>query len=150
MARPASRRQADALAELIGESVRLHSQLVAASDRMSRDLGLTGARWQLLSVIGRGTAAYTVSDLARWMGLTRQTVQRMADALTADGLVTCVDNPNHRRAPLLKLTTRGQTLLGRLDARRFRWAREVGSRLQIGEIEAAAEVLKNVRRRLGG
>ncbi|MCC7259272.1 MAG: hypothetical protein IT486_12980 [Gammaproteobacteria bacterium] len=74
----------------------------------------------------------------------------MADALIADGLVTCVDNPNHRRAPLLELTKQGKELLGRLDSRRFRWAQEVGSRLQVREIDAAVELLKNVRRRLGG
>lgn len=143
-------RQAQALAELVGESVRLHGRLLAASDRMSRDLGLTGARWQVLSVLGRSPEPTTVSELARWMGLTRQSVQRVADALAANGMIELVDNPNHRRAPLLTVTPRGRALLARLDERRYRWANEVAAELDAADIEAAVGLLRTVRQRLGG
>jgi DNA-binding MarR family transcriptional regulator len=139
-----------ALADLIGESVRLHGRLLAESERMARELGLTGARWQLLSVIGRSDTPYTVSDLARWMGLARQSVQRVADALAVDGLVEFIDNPRHRRAALVGLTARGRTLLGRLDQRRFRWATRVGNDLDPGAVAAAIKLLATVRTRLGG
>lgn len=148
--RSIGRREAEALAELIGESVRLHGRLVTASDRMAKDLGLTGARWQLLSVISRGQASYTVSELARWMGLARQSVQRLADALADEGLVAFRDNPKHRRAQLLELTAQGRRLLGRLDERRFRWARDAGANLGVAEIQAAAGLLRSVRQRLAG
>lgn len=143
-------RQAQALADLVGESVRLHGRLLAASDRMSRDLGLTGARWQVLSVLGRSPEPTTVSELARWMGLTRQSVQRVADALAADGMIEYVDNPNHRRAPLLSMTAHGRALLARLDERRYRWAKEVAAELDAADIEAAVGLLRTVRQRLGG
>lgn len=143
-------RAAQALSELVGESVRLHGRLLAASDRMSRDLGLSGARWQLMSVLGRSPVPVTISEAARWMGLARQSVQRVADALAADELIEYLPNPSHRRAQLANLTARGRALLDRLDRRRYRWADEVAESLDPAELEAAVSLLGTVRRRLGG
>lgn len=148
--RPDRTRAAQALSELVGESVRLHGRLLAASDRMSRDLGLSGARWQLMSVLGRSSTPVTISEAARWMGLARQSVQRVADALAAEGLLEYLPNPNHRRAQHARLTPHGRVLLGRLDRRRYRWADEVAEDLNIAELEAAVRLLGTVRRRLGG
>ena len=142
-------RQGQALADLVGESVRLHGRLLAASDRMARDLGISGARWQLLSVVGRSPKPVTVSDAARWMGLARQSVQRVGDALAANGLVAYVPNPNHRRAQLVQLTAKGRALLGRLDRRRYGWANEVAADLGPADIEAAVHLLAAIRKRLG-
>ena len=50
----------------------------------------------------------TVSDIARSMGITRQSVQRTADLLVADGLLTYRDNPAHRRAKLVAITDDGR------------------------------------------
>jgi DNA-binding MarR family transcriptional regulator len=143
-------RAARALSDLVGESVRLHGRLLAASDRMSRDLGLSGARWQLMSVLGRSSAPITASEAARWMGLARQSVQRVADALAAEGLLEYLPNPGHRRAQHARLTLQGRSLLERLDRRRYRWADEVAADLNAAELEAAVRVLATVRRRLGG
>jgi DNA-binding MarR family transcriptional regulator len=138
-----------AVAELIGESVRLHGRLLAASDRLSRDVGLSGARWQVLSVLGRSADPLTIATTARWMGLTRQSVQRIADALAADDLIEYLDNPGHRRAQLARLTVRGRTLLQRLDRRRFLWANRVAASLDVAALEAALGTLRRVRERLG-
>ncbi len=143
-------RQAEALARLVGESVRLHTRLLAASDGMSRDLGMSSARWQVLSVVGRSDEPVTVSGLARWMGLARQSVQRIADALVSDGTLEYRPNPGHRRAPLLQVTAAGRRLLAQLDARRYRWAETVAADLDPGAIEAATNLLRKVRGRLGG
>jgi hypothetical protein len=43
------------------------------------------------------------------MGLTRQSVQRTADLLEADGLVSYAENPAHQRAKLATLTARRLT-----------------------------------------
>lgn len=146
---PAYTRHGQALAELVGENVRLHNRLLAASERMARDLGISGARWQVLSVIGRSPEPATISDVARWMGLARQSVQRVADALAAGRLVEYLPNPNHRRAQLVQLTVKGQKLLRQLDRRRYRWANEVAADLDPAAIEAAVGLLIAVRKHLG-
>lgn len=45
--------------------------------------------------------------LARRLSLTRQSVQRVADALVESRLAGYAPNPDHRRSPLLRLTSAG-------------------------------------------
>src|SRR5687768_1571580 len=45
------------------------------------------------------------------VGHTRQSVQRVADLLVADGLAQYHPNPAHRRAKLLQITTAGHRVL---------------------------------------
>src|SRR5262245_51426070 len=98
-----------AFTELILEVFRVNGRLLSAGDALTRPLDQTSARWQVLGSLDE--EARTVADISRWMGLTRQSVQRTADLLEADGLVAYVDNPAHQRAKLATLTPRGRTTL---------------------------------------
>jgi DNA-binding MarR family transcriptional regulator len=95
----------DALTELVLRTFRLNGLFLAVAEHMARPAGLTAARWQVLGAVLR--EPLTVSGAARAMGLTRQSVQRLADALVADGMAEYVDNPRHRRARLLQPTRAG-------------------------------------------
>ncbi len=54
----------------------------------------------------------SVAMIARRLGLARQSVQRVADAIVvADDLATFEPNPDHQRSPLLTLTDAGQHAL---------------------------------------
>ena len=88
---------------------RLNGLLLEAGDRMAAPSGQTSARWQVMGVID--DAPLTVSQIARAMGLRRQSVQRTADLLAADGVAEFLDNPADRRAKLLTLTARGRESL---------------------------------------
>jgi DNA-binding MarR family transcriptional regulator len=59
-------------------------------------------------------APLPVAGIAREMGLTRQSVQRIADILVERGLADYRDNPAHRRAKLLVATDAGRTAIGRI------------------------------------
>ncbi len=93
---------------------RLNGLLLAAGDRMAAPVGQTSARWQVMGVIDHGPL--TVSAVARTMGLRRQSVQRTADLLVADGVAEYVDNLADRRAKLLALTPNGRRALRRIEA----------------------------------
>jgi DNA-binding MarR family transcriptional regulator len=67
------------LTELMLEVFRLNGRLLTAGDRLARPFGQTSARWQILGALE--AEPRTVSDIARIMGLTRQSVQRTADRL---------------------------------------------------------------------
>jgi len=45
------------------------------------------------------------------MGLSRQSVQRLADALVEDGLCSFLENPEHQRAKLLAPTKQGRNAI---------------------------------------
>ena len=56
-----------------------------------------------------------VAGIARAMGITRQSVQRIADLLVERGLAEYVPNPAHRRAKLLRPTDDGRAAIARID-----------------------------------
>ena len=76
-----------------------------------------------------GTAPMSVADIARAWNLARQSVQRLADALVGDGLLSYEENPHHRRAKLAALTPLGRQVLDEIEARQRAWAEEVGARI---------------------
>lgn len=139
---------ADAFTDLLLEVFRLNGRLLAEGDRLTAPLGVSSARWQVLGAIE--AAPLPVAQIARNMGLARQSVQRIADILATDGLVCFAENPNHRRARLVRLTTRGEALLRRIVPLQAAWANRTSAGLSATEIRAALRVLGALRQRLEG
>lgn len=92
------------------------------SDDMARGCGQSVARWHVLSALSE--EPLTCSAVARRLGLARQSVQRVVDALAGDGLLGPLANETDRRSPLLCLTNEGQrtarTLFAASEAARRR------------------------------
>jgi DNA-binding MarR family transcriptional regulator len=132
--------------ELVLETFRLNGRLLAAGDRMTRPLGLTSARWQVLGAVEDG--ALPVAQIARNMGLTRQAVQRIANVLRADKLVEFTDNPNHRRSRLVGLTAKGRAVLAEAMVLQTDWANGLAAELLPDRLAAALSVLRTIRQLL--
>ena len=129
--------------DLVLEVFRLNGRLLAAGDRLTRPLGLTSARWQVLGAIedqGRSAA-----QIGRRMGLARQNVQRLADALEKEGMVVYAPNPDHRRAKLVCLTQRGKKAFEELGRRQAVWANPIASCVHHSELKVALEVMRKLR-----
>ncbi len=138
----------DALTALVLEVFRLNGDLLAAGDGLVRDLNQTASRWQVLGAVRNSED--TVSGIARTMGLARQSVQRTADLLAAEGVVEYVDNPAHRRAKLVRLTDAGTSLLADIAPRQNAWVEGLVKALDVDarRIEDAHELLVALRREL--
>ena len=121
----------DAFSELVVRLFRLNGLLAAEGEALTRPAGQTTARWQVMAMIEHEPA--TVARIARTLGLARQSVQRVADALEAGGLVAYADNPHHRRARLVGLTSAGRTSLEAIQADQRPWADRLGA--TIGEAD---------------
>lgn len=147
-ARPGRSAAGDALTELVLRTFRLNGLFLAAAEEMARPAGLTPARWQVLGAVLR--EPLTVSGIARAMGLARQSVQRLADALVDDGMAEYVANPAHRRAKLLKPTRHGWDAIAILRPRQYAWTEEVTTGIPAAELRAALDVLDRVIARLDG
>ncbi|MEV4611096.1 MarR family winged helix-turn-helix transcriptional regulator [Kitasatospora sp. NPDC049258] len=91
---------------------RLNGQLLEVSERLARPAGLTAAWWQVLGAVL--PEPLPVAGIARAMGITRQSVQRIADLLVAKGLAGYLPNPAHRTAKLLTPTELGREAVGRI------------------------------------
>ncbi|NXY99868.1 MarR family transcriptional regulator [Streptomyces sp. BR123] len=91
----------------------LNGRFLALSEELARPAGLTAARWQVLGAVLK--EPLPVAGIARAMGITRQSVQRVADLLAAQGLAEYLPNPAHRRAKLLRPTEAGRAAVARID-----------------------------------
>ena len=131
-----------AATELILEVFKLNGRLLTAGDRLTRDIGLTSARWQVIGAIALAGAPQPVANLARNMGLTRQAVQRTANELHAEGVVTFAANPHHQRAKLVSLTDKGRAAYAEAMRRQVPWARRLARRLDASDVATAIRVLK--------
>ena len=138
----------EALTALILEVFRLNGRLISSGDRLVSDLNLTSARWQVLGAAGLAPTPQPVAWLARAMGLHRQGVQRIVNELVAEGILTLEENPHHRRARLVRLTSKGERLFEAADRRQKPWARQLAKGLGSKTIAAARDVLKTLRERL--
>src|SRR5690348_13588316 len=86
---------------------RANGLLLGAGDALGGEVGLTSARWQVLGALALADRALTVPQIARRMGLTRQSVHATVGRLRADGLIEQAINSDHRRSPLVRLTGPG-------------------------------------------
>lgn len=91
---------------------RLNGQFLTLAEGLARPAGLTAAWWQVLGAVLDGPL--TVAGIARAMGITRQSVQRIADLVVGEGLAEYADNPAHRRAKLVAITGAGLEAIGRI------------------------------------
>ena len=136
----------DAITELILATFRLNGRLISAGDQLTRDLGLSSSRWQVMYAVL--DSPLPAAQIARHMGLTRQSVQRTVDLLAAEGLVAFADNPYHQRAKLVCLTERGRELLQEVSRRQVAWANQLAEGLALDELRAAAQLMETIRHRL--
>jgi DNA-binding MarR family transcriptional regulator len=93
-----------------------------ASERISATTGQTHSRRMVLQAAGDRA---TVPDIARKLGLQRQSVQRVADELVRDGLARYEENPRHRRSPLLAATAAGKDTLASIQAAHRAWVKDI-------------------------
>ena len=133
--------EADALTEVLLEVFRLNGRLLSAGDRLTADMEQSSARWQILGAIRR---PQTVADIARAMGLARQSVQRTTNILEEAGLIAIAENPAHKRSKLVQLTPLGQTILDTISSRQVAWTNEIARRLGMSadEIRSSAVLLR--------
>ena len=143
-----SRGNGDTVTNLVLEIFRLNGALLAAGDALVADLDLTSARWQVMGAVALSPAPLPIAHLARNMGLTRQSVQRIANELAASGHLCFAPNPHHERAKLVLLTDKGRKAY---ESATDRWrprAEALGKGLGRKPIDAAAELLRTIRQRL--
>jgi DNA-binding MarR family transcriptional regulator len=135
-----------AFTELILETFRFNGRLLTAGDSLTRPFKLSSARWQVLGAIVE--KPLSVAQIARSMGVARQSVQRLADNLEKTGIVEYAPNPDHGRAKLVRPTDEGYRVVKALTQRQVRWANEIASSARSGEIASALSLMRKLRLRL--
>lgn len=142
MKEPEKTEAARLLTEIVLLTFRLEGGFLEAADRISAPSGLTAARWKVL-----GAVLYekrSVAEIGRVMGLARQSVQRLADILVAEGLARYEDNPAHKSAKLLNPTAEGRARIARLSGRQTDWANVVSAGLDPSSLGTMRDMLRTL------
>ncbi|MCX4665541.1 MarR family transcriptional regulator [Streptomyces sp. NBC_01381] len=123
---------------------RLNGQFLSVAEELARPGGLTAAWWQVLGAVLR--EPLPVAGIARAMGITRQSVQRIADLLVRRGLAEYVPNPAHRRAKLLRPTDEGRAAVAKIGPGHAEVAARLAAALGEAEFAETVRVLERLSR----
>lgn len=121
---------------------RLNGQFLALAEELARPVGLTAAWWQVLGAVL--PAPLPVAGIAREMGITRQSVQRIADLLVGRGLAEYRDNPAHRRAKLVSPTAAGREAIAAIDPAHAVAARRLVRTMGAEQLRSALDALRDL------
>ncbi len=148
MKEPVRSLKGEAATRVILSTFRANGLLLGAGDRLGGPEGLTSARWQVLGAIAVAERHLTVPQIARRMGLTRQSVHATASRLLDDGLLERLPNADHQRSQLLDLTAAGRATYEAIDARQAEWVNRLARGIPRSDLEITARVLDELSRML--
>jgi DNA-binding MarR family transcriptional regulator len=120
---------------------RMNGLIMQAGEALSAQVGQSSARWQ---VLGRAFQPQTVAEMARSIGYARQSVQRVANALAADGLVRYTAHPNDRRTKVVELTPSGLEVLQAIYEHQLEWSERVLSSIDPAVLGTATAALGSI------
>lgn len=121
---------------------RLNGQLLGLGEVFARPVGLTAAWWLVLGAVF--DEPKPVAQVAREIGVTRQSVQRIADVLVDRGLARYQPNPAHRRAKLLGPTQEGIQAVRRISPAHADFADRLAAHLGSDQIRAVLATLREL------
>jgi DNA-binding MarR family transcriptional regulator len=136
------------LVGLVDETIRLNSRLRSVFGTARAGCALNDSEHMVLNAVVEAEQAPTVAQIGRSMGHARQLVQRAANALRDAALIETCDNPDHKRAALLRPTPAGVALKRAIDARADEIAEQLVPGLDPEEIRAAAAALQTLRKQI--
>ena len=132
---------------LLNEVAYTYFPLRAFGDQMIARFGQSTAEWGLLrSLDERGDQ--TVAALARSRPVARQWIQRLANQLSRQGMLEFVENPDHKRAKLMRITPAGRTLLAQITTVLEPRAAAMQQEFDERELSRTVDTLRKLRERL--
>jgi DNA-binding MarR family transcriptional regulator len=118
---------------------RLNGQFLALAEDLAQPVGLTAAWWQVLGAVL--SEPLSVADIARKVGITRQSVQRVADLLVEHELATYRPNPTHQRAKLLQPIDRGREAIRGIGPSHAELAKRLAKEVGVENLRRALDEL---------
>ncbi len=134
-----------AFQRLVGTVFRLNGQLLSTAEKISADLDVSTSRWQAIAAIRK--KSLTVSQIARRIGVSRQSARQTVQKLAESGLVELQANPDHRRSQLVGLTASGRATMEILRERQTQLTHSFtdGMNLTVESVDQLAAQLEALR-----
>lgn len=135
--------------KLVGELLRASARLEVSRNALLSGFDMTGPRLRLMKTIRRRRREpRTVSQLAREMGVSRQTLRETVRDLVAAGFVNLERNAFHRKAPIAVLTPAGEACLDQLLLVEQRWIADITRGFDEKTLAQTEWVVRCLRERL--
>ena len=142
-ARPTVDRRAEAIAELMLEVAQCFFRIRALGQKTGLITSWGGGAFGFLRSLAL-LGPLTVPQIAEMRPTSRQRMQRLADELAADGLVTFIDNPKHRRSKLVQLTPKGDGRYREMHTRFLSIAATMGATLSETDIRRTTGTVRRL------
>ena len=91
-------------------------RLGVLADEIHESVGVTGAMRAVMESLYE-SGPRSVPQIARSKSVSRQHIQVLVDQLAESGQVAMLQNPDHRRSPLITLTRKGRRLFEQMQGR---------------------------------
>jgi len=128
--------------------IELYFRLEAATQAI-QGFAHAGGDWGVLRMLTNG-GPQTVPDMARSRPVSRQHCQNIVNGLRERGLVRLIDNPRHRRSPLIEITPKGRAYFDAMTERFLKASAGFAPSFGAKEVESATDLLRRAREILGG
>ena len=142
-ARPIVNSKAEAIAELMLDVAQCFFRIRAVGQKTGLITSWGGGAFgfmRSLALLG----PLTVPQIAQMRPTSRQRMQRLADELAAEGVVTFIENPKHRRSKRVQLTRKGEVRYRELNARFLAIASTMGVDLREADIRKTSEIVRQL------
>ena len=133
----------EAIAELMLEVAQFFFSLRAMGQRTGLVTSWGGGAFGFMRSLAV-TGPLTVPQIAKMRPTSRQRMQRLADELSAEGLVAFIDNPRHRRSKLVRLTRKGEARYRAMSARLLALAATMGASLSEADVRKTAGIVRQL------
>lgn len=140
--------QGELLSDVILQIFQLNGELLDAGNKLTKPFGLTSSRWQVLGAIEMFGQPMSVAQIARRMGLSRQAVQRTVNELNKLGLVDLQPNIDHKRSPLIELTSEGSKVMKGINQAQAKWVNELSASISEKSLKQVLNTLKKISEQL--
>lgn len=118
--------------------------LKGLADRSHRADGVSASMRAVLECLS-AQGPDPVPAIARKKGVSRQHIQVTVDALLEDGLVELLDNPAHKRSPIVALSAKGEALFADIQTREVEILNALAARLPMQDVETVTAFLTRLR-----
>ena len=134
--------------KLVGEVLRASGRIAAARNALLLGFEMTGPRLRVMKMIRRRRVPQTVSQLARAIGISRQTLQATVRDLARAGFLALEPSLFDRKAQIVVLTPDGESCLDRLLIVERRWIADLTRGFDERLLAQTEWILRCLRERL--
>ena len=106
------------------------------------------AQWRALAAIDRSTFVLSISDLARLLRRSRQSMHPLACGLERAGWVRFLPNQDDRRLLQMQITARGKSIVSAAEGSFNTWLLTMASDLSDHDLGKLADTMRAIHERI--